>query len=279
MSCATCTGASDVTFNCVGTCQVRDTCPSCVTCLGNNGEGAEDRHSCVGCDNCNTLCVACQAICLTTGQMYRTACENAAPACRWTDVSFNEPIVKVFPQGKFYWAWGWMENARQFGTDTPSPGTVTAPTPDTHLRAAHWDMINTALQSLKAGNSNVSSADINEKVTATKIVTAGEILLDMQINRIACHFQNTIWEECGPVLGECCQTCEACMMNNIPCEVSCQADTPVTCYYVCGSCNTCAICDTCQGPCNTCQGCDTCEGCDACTTCNNCNNCVAEETG
>jgi hypothetical protein len=142
------------------------------------------------------------------------------------------------------------------------------------MMADHWNQLNTAMQSLKTNATQLPVAVAGDtKITAELIKNAGNALKDIKINKIACHFQNTKWDSCGPTSSECLQTCGGCM--------NCTSDSPVTCTsqgdcseFCCTRCNSgCQSCVNCQG-CNECQSCVNCM-----TACDTCNACNTEQTG
>ena len=264
MPCASCTGAYDVPAAC-NTCLSQNSCPSCNACQGDNSSSCTNYNTCLRCTSCNTRCNTCQALCETQGQTFTSACGNAYPGDHWINVARDDIIVKTFPQGKFYWAWEWLRSLINYGAQAHSPGSSIPPSNYAFLQAAHWNQLNTVMQSIKAGDS-FPAAVKDEKVTASKVVSAGQRLQQAKINKIACHYQNTVWDTCGPTSSQCCQTCLGCM--------TCTTNVPVTCsYYGCQSCNTCLVCNSCQG-CVSCQSCVSCQ-----TACNSCNNCNSEQSG
>lgn len=267
-TCGSCTGARDVAAAC-GACQTANTCPSCNACQSGNSATCAEYNTCLRCTACNTRCNACQSIC-ETNQVFTGACGNAMPGDHWTNVQDNNPIIQDFPQGKFYWAWEWLRSAINYGQKTHSPGASNTPTPYPFLQAADWNQLDGVMNSIKSGSTvigQVTGGPAGTKITGNLVRTAGSRLAAVRLNKIACHYQNTVWDSCGPTSSECCQTCMAgCMV--------CNNNTPQICtHYGCQSCNSCYNCNSCQG-CNSCQQCVSCQG--ACNTCNNCN---SEQTG
>lgn len=266
----TCLGNFDVPAAC-GVCEVCITCQECVACLGNNCPTAQcPRHNqCGGCVTCNTSCDTCQAMCEIQSQVFASDCNNAFPSDRWINVQFNDSIIKLMPQGKFYWAWEWIRSAAQYGAERPS-STNPRPVPQplkTHLRAAHWNDINNALAVLKTGAQieTVQGGPSGTKVSASRTRTVGNVMATLRVNKMACQLQNARCITCM-YNSQCCLTCQAeCMACDTFCAVTCA-------HYGCQDCMTCDHCVVCVN-CAVCQGCVACQ--QSCVTCNH--NCVNEQ--
>jgi len=111
----TCTGSYDLsTVGKPSQCATCVACMTCVKCQNTNSDICSKYNGCRRCTSCNTECDTCQSLCEKGTQKFTDACSNNFPQDRWQNYA-DEPIIKKMPQGKFFWAFEWLDFAKKYG--------------------------------------------------------------------------------------------------------------------------------------------------------------------